>query len=79
MPWPAQLSMLAKDFIDRLLTVDPTRRLGCLKNGSKDVRNHPWFQGLDFRALEAKSLPAPYVPKIKVPPHPPPDPPLDPH
>jgi len=64
-PWPAQLSMLAKDFIDRLLTVDPTRRLGCLKNGSKDVRNHPWFQGLDFRALEAKSLPAPYVPKIK--------------
>jgi CRP-like cAMP-binding protein len=64
-PWPAQLSMLAKDFIDRLLTVDPTRRLGCLKAGSKDVRAHSWFQGLDYRALESKQLPAPYVPKIK--------------
>lgn len=40
----AQLSVLAKDFIDRLLCVDPTRRLGCLKGGAKDVRGHPWFQ-----------------------------------
>ena len=43
-PWPAQLGALAKDFIDRLLCTDSTRRLGCLKNGSKDVRGHPWFQ-----------------------------------
>ena len=46
--------------------VDPTRRLGCLKNGSKDVKAHAWFAGsLDFKALEAKALLAPYVPKIK--------------
>lgn len=65
-PWPAQLSAAAKDFIDKLLTVDPTRRLGCLKNGSKDVKAHAWFAGsLDFKALEAKALLAPYVPKIK--------------
>ena len=64
-PWPAQLSASARDFIDKLLTVDPTRRLGCLKGGAKDVRQHPWYQGLDFRALESKQLPAPYVPKIK--------------
>jgi serine/threonine protein kinase len=64
-PWPAQLSVLAKDFIDKLLCVDPTRRLGCLKGGSKDVRGHAWFQGIDHKALEQKALPAPYVPKIK--------------
>ena len=64
-PWPAQLSPLARDFIDRLLCVDPTRRLGCLKGASRDVRSHPWFQGMDFKALEAKAMPAPYVPKIK--------------
>jgi len=64
-PWPAQLSSMARDFIDRLLCVDPSRRLGCLKGGSKDVRTHPWFTGLDFKALEAKQHPAPYVPKIK--------------
>ena len=30
-----------------------------------DVRNHGWFDGLDFKCLEAKQLAAPYVPKIK--------------
>jgi len=64
-PWPAQLMSLTKDFIDRLLCVDPSRRLGCLKGGSTDVRKHPWFQGLTWKTLEDKQLPAPYVPKIK--------------
>ena len=64
-PWPATLSPQSKDFIDKLLCVDPTKRLGCLKGGSIDVRKHSWFSGLDFKALEAKQLPAPYVPKIK--------------
>ena len=64
-PWPSQLSTPAREFIDRLLCVDPSRRLGCLKGGSKDVRGHHWFTGLDFKALEAKQHPAPYVPKIK--------------
>ena len=64
-PYPAALSMLAKDFIQRLLTVDQYRRLGCLKHGANDVKMHPWFQGLDFADLEAKKLSAPFVPKIK--------------
>ena len=65
--WPSQFTAAARDFIDRLLCVDPSRRLGCLKNGPADVKNHPWFVGLDWRALEAKKLPAPHVPKIKSP------------
>ena len=64
-PWPAQLSVAAKDFIDRLLCVDPSRRLGSLKGGAKDVRQHTWFSALDFKCLEKKQHPAPYVPKIK--------------
>jgi len=64
-PWPASLSPMARDFIDRLLTVDPARRLGALKNGPKDVKAHPWFAGLEWKKLEDKQLPAPYVPKIK--------------
>ncbi|KOO25648.1 camp-dependent protein kinase catalytic [Chrysochromulina tobinii] len=64
-PWPAQLTTNARDFIDRLLCVDPSHRLGSFKGGSKDVRNHGWFDGLDFKSLEAKQLAAPYVPKIK--------------
>jgi len=64
-PWPGQVSSMARDFIDRLLCVDPSRRLGCLKDGSKGVRAHAWFTGLDYKALEAKQHPAPYIPKIK--------------
>jgi len=64
-PWPTQLTAHAKDFIDKLLTVDPTRRLGCGKGGPREVRQHDWFKMIDFKALEAKELPAPYVPKIK--------------
>jgi len=64
-PWPPHLQPMAKDFIDKLLQVDPARRLGTMKNGPKDVKNHPWFSNFDFKKLEAKQLPAPYVPKIK--------------
>jgi len=65
--WPPNMASLTKDFIDRLLCVDPTHRLGCLKGGSADVRRHPWFQGISFNKLEDKAIPAPYVPKIKSP------------
>ena len=65
-PWPPHLQPMARDFIDRLLTVDPSRRLGTLKNGPKDVKAHQWFNGFDWKALESKKMPSvPYVPKVK--------------
>ena len=54
-----------KDFIDKLICGDPTRRLGCLKGGSADVKGHSWFNNLDWKKLESKQLAAPHVPKIK--------------
>ena len=65
-PYPGQLSLLAKDFMTRLICVDATRRLGCLKRGSTDVKNHPWFLELDWAQLEAKTLKPPHVPKVDV-------------
>ena len=29
------------------------------------MKAHPWFSGFDFKKLDEKKLPAPYVPKIK--------------
>jgi len=67
--WPKEIKGDSQDFIDKLLCVDPLRRLGCLLNGSKDVRDHKWFtaerNNFDFKSLEAKKYPAPFVPKIK--------------
>ena len=57
--WPSQFTAAARDFIDRLLCVDPSRRLGCLKNGPADVKNHPWFVGLDWRTRGEEAAGAP--------------------
>jgi len=63
--WPGLIMPQAKDFMDQLLTVEPKKRMGCRAAGTKEVRAHPWFAKIDFKALEAKELAAPYVPKIK--------------
>lgn len=36
------------DLIRRLLKVDQTRRLGNLKDGAKDIKEHPFFKGVDW-------------------------------
>jgi len=51
--------------IKALLVKDQSRRLGCLKGGSRDIKRHAWFKGFDFKALREKKLPAPYQPVIK--------------
>jgi serine/threonine protein kinase len=64
--WPTAFTPAAKDFIDKLLCVDQTNRLGCLKGGSADVKGHKWYNGhVDFKKLEAKDIPAPYTPRIR--------------
>ena len=44
-----------KDLIDRLLTVNPKKRLGTGRPGSENdlsaLKNHPYFQGIDFATL----------------------------
>ena len=68
-PWPKGKKALgehAQDLIGGLLTADVGQRLGCGgRGGASEVREHPWFEGVNFRALEARRLPAPYVPKLK--------------
>ena len=55
----------AKSLIKHLLTADVTKRYGCLKNGVKDIIDHKWYKGFDWRALLFMSLEPPYVPKVK--------------
>ena len=62
--FPRHLSKDCRDLIKRLLTKNPARRLGNLKGGAQDVKEHPWFKGLDWVKLARKEIPAPYVPQI---------------
>lgn len=55
-----------KDLVKRLLTHSPSQRLGSLKGGALDVKAHPWFNDFDWQAFENQTMPAPYVPKVKL-------------
>jgi len=57
----------AKDLVTRLLTANPSQRLGCLKGGGADVKAHPFFAGLavDWDALQRKTVTPPIRPQLK--------------
>ena len=43
--WPKCIENVAKDLIRKLLVIDRTKRIGNLKNGADDIKNHKWFKG----------------------------------
>lgn len=65
--FPSHIDPLAQDLISRLLTSDRSKRLGNLKGGGFDVRDHPWFAGVDWDALSRQTIRAPILPRIGVP------------
>jgi serine/threonine protein kinase len=62
--FPANFDALAQDLIEKLLVVDPSRRLGCGRNGAQDIKNHLWFAGLDWVAVSNKLVTGPVNPGI---------------
>lgn len=78
--WPKGLESVAKDLIRKLLVIDRTKRIGNLKNGADDIKNHKWFKGkkkmskwqifsllfsgIDWEDVYNKKLKPPFVPKV---------------
>lgn len=52
-----------QDLLARLLERKPARRLGMLNGLANDVKNHPWFSGIDWIALAARKVETPRQPK----------------
>ncbi|XP_039066227.1 protein phosphatase 2C and cyclic nucleotide-binding/kinase domain-containing protein-like isoform X1 [Hibiscus syriacus] len=52
------LSPEAVDLITKLLEVDEKERLG--SHGSINVKNHPWFNGVDWEGIRDQSFPVPH-------------------
>eukprot|EP00908_Phaeocystis_cordata_P026034 Transcript_8509.p2 GENE.Transcript_8509~~Transcript_8509.p2 ORF type:complete len:482 (+),score=294.80 Transcript_8509:1140-2585(+) len=67
MSFPSSFPKAGRDLVAKLLVANPAQRLGCLKRGGRDVREHAFFKPVDFTELEAKTIRAPFVPKIKSP------------
>jgi protein kinase A len=61
--FPAHFSVELKDLLKNLLQVDLTKRIGNLKNGVSDIKQHRWFNKIDWMAVYEKTLKAPYLPK----------------
>ncbi|XP_030854268.1 ribosomal protein S6 kinase alpha-5 [Strongylocentrotus purpuratus] len=61
-PMPNTFSKEVKDFINKLLVKDPTKRLGC--NGVKDIKSHSFFKGLNWDDVAAKRVSPPFRPHI---------------
>jgi len=57
---PDDWSDESRDFINLLLQRKPKKRLGY--NGVKEIKEHPWMNGIDWELLIRKKIEAPYVP-----------------
>lgn len=65
--FPRHFSPEARDLIKRFLQADRTKRIGNLRNGAEDVRNHAFFKGLDWKKLYDRKLTPPFVPPVSHP------------
>jgi protein kinase X len=51
--------------VKKLLSREVQTRLGNLRGGCDDIKQHKWFQSIDFDQLLQKKLKAPWVPAVK--------------
>lgn len=63
--FPKEMNIDAKSLIKHLLVADTTKRYGCLKNGVKDIVNHSFFDGFNWRDFIFLRMQPPYVPNVK--------------
>uniref|UniRef100_A0A8B9NTY3 Ribosomal protein S6 kinase n=1 Tax=Accipiter nisus TaxID=211598 RepID=A0A8B9NTY3_9AVES len=64
-PYPQEMSALSKDIIQRLLMKDPKKRLGCGPTDADEIKQHPFFQNMNWDDLAAKKVSAPFKPVIR--------------
>ena len=54
----------AKDLCAGLLHKDPNQRLGSGENDAEDIKNHPWFECIDWKKIGEKTMVPPYQPQL---------------
>ncbi|CAD6185374.1 unnamed protein product [Caenorhabditis auriculariae] len=62
--FPRSFNLAAKDLVKKLLEVDRTQRLGCMKNGAQDVKEHKWFEKVNWEDLLALRVEPPIIPTL---------------
>ena len=55
----------AFDLLTKLLRFDPDQRIGCRDPGVIEIKQHPFFAGIDWDLLSRKAMVAPWRPQLK--------------
>ena len=61
--FPGGVSKDCMDLIKKLQIKNPEHRLGS-ENGSEDIKNHPWFNDIDFDEILERKVNFEYLKKI---------------
>lgn len=64
-PADPAISPEAQDIIRSFCTVDRTRRLGNLSGGAARVKQHPFFQGVDWEDVWHRRNQGPIIPPVR--------------
>uniref|UniRef100_A0A8C3SAR3 Ribosomal protein S6 kinase alpha-5 n=1 Tax=Chelydra serpentina TaxID=8475 RepID=A0A8C3SAR3_CHESE len=64
-PFPTVIGPVARDLLQKLLCKDPKKRLGSGPSGAQDIKEHPFFKGLDWVELAARRVKAPFKPIVR--------------
>lgn len=62
--YPITMPRDAVSILQKLLTRDPTRRLGSGKTDAEEIKRHPFFKDVSFDDVINKRIPPPYCPTI---------------
>ncbi len=62
--YPNFIDKDAKAFISGLLSTDPNKRLGCMRNKVMDIINHKWFKGFNWEDINEQRMEAIYLPEL---------------
>nr|XP_046917424.1 ribosomal protein S6 kinase alpha-5-like [Dermatophagoides farinae] len=64
-PIPSHLSPEVRDLLQMILVKDPDRRLGGGNRDADEIKRHPFFVSIDWKALAERRVPAPFRPNIR--------------
>ncbi|KJE96019.1 cAMP-dependent protein kinase catalytic subunit isoform 3 [Capsaspora owczarzaki ATCC 30864] len=62
--FPSSFKEDERSIISGFLTFDLTRRLGNMKDGTKDIRDHVYFRDTNFDDIYNLRVKSPYIPKV---------------
>ncbi|CAF0751038.1 unnamed protein product [Rotaria sordida] len=63
--WPRTIDDQSKVFIKKLLVQNPDKRLGAGRNGSREVKEQPFFASIKWEDVYARKLKPPIVPTVQ--------------